>query len=625
MGMPGHRRRQCALWAAVCRRLACQIIRPKLDQTAESRPAQRPDVSVPPPPAPNLLRRFWTGYLRGHIPMLCTAFGLMVIEGAALGGLSYLLKPLFDVVFTPGGQSALFSVGLGILALFVVRGICVVASRTVIASVSQAVSAAMQTNLLRHVLTLDAPFFQSHSPGVLIERVQGDTLAVQGIWTSLLTGVARDGLGLILLMAVAISVDPWWTLYALIGAPLLILPASLVQRYVRRKANHLRDQAGQRATRLDEIFHGIQAVKLNRMEDYQTGRFAQVLKTITRAEVKSVMGRNLMPGMIDVVTGIGFFAVLVMAGDEISSGARSVGDFMSFFTAMALTFQPLRRLGEMSGTWQIAAASLQRIYELFDTQPARRRPAFSSNLPEPGAMDIVFDAVCFAHGDQPVLRGLSLTALAGQTTALVGASGAGKSTVFHLLTGLLDPDAGRITIGGVATSALALADQRRMFATVTQDAALFDETLRENITLGRDGVASDALQNALTAAHVTDFLPSLSQGLYTPVGPRGSGLSGGQRQRVAIARALVQNAAILLLDEATSALDAQSEAAVAQALAAGGHGRTTLVIAHRLATVRGADKIIVLNRGCVAETGTHDDLLAQGGLYAGLYAMQFKE
>ena len=557
--------------------------------------------------------------------MLCAAFGLMVIEGAALGGLSYLLKPLFDVVFTPGGQSALFSVGLGILALFVVRGICVVASRTVIASVSQAVSAAMQTNLLRHVLTLDGAFFQSHSPGVLIERVQGDTLAVQGIWTSLITGVARDGLGLILLMAVAISVDPWWTLYALIGAPLLILPASLVQRYVRRKANHLRDQAGQRATRLDEIFHGIQAVKLNRMEDYQTGRFAHVLKTITRAEVKSVMGRNLMPGMIDVVTGIGFFAVLVMAGDEISSGARSIGDFMSFFTAMALTFQPLRRLGEMSGTWQIAAASLERIYALFDTRPARRRPALSTNLPEPGAMDIVFDAVCFAHGDQPVLRGLSFTAKASQTTALVGASGAGKSTVFHLLTGLLDPDAGQITIGGVQTSAMALADQRRMFATVTQDAALFDETLRENITLGRDGVAPDALQNALTAAHVTDFLPALSQGLDTPVGPRGSGLSGGQRQRVAIARALVQNAAILLLDEATSALDAQSEAAVAQALAAGGSGRTTLVIAHRLATVRGADKIIVLDRGCVAEMGTHDDLLAQGGLYAGLYALQFKE
>ena len=549
----------------------------------------------------------------------------MVIEGSALGGLSYLLKPLFDVVFTPGGQSALLSVGLGILALFVVRGVCVVASRTVIASVSQNVSAGMQTNLLRHILTLDGTFFQSHSPGVLIERVQGDTLAVQGIWTTLLTGVARDGLGLALLLAVAVSIDPYWTLWALIGAPLLILPAALLQRYVRRKANQLRDQAGQRATRLDEIFHGIQAVKLNRMEDYQSDRFRSILKMITRAEVKSVLGRNLMPGMIDVVTGIGFFAVLVMAGDDIAGGQRSIGDFMSFFTAMALTFQPLRRLGELSGTWQIAAASLTRIYALFDTAPARSRPEISVALPDGKAPEITFSDITFAHGDQPVLRGLSFTARAGQTTALVGASGAGKSTVFHLLTGLLDPDAGQITIGGVVTSQMALADQRRLFATVTQDAALFDETLRENVTLGRSGIAQDALTLALHAAHVSDFLPSLAQGLDTSVGPRGSGLSGGQRQRVAIARALVQEAQILLLDEATSALDAQSEAAVAAALATGGTGRTTLVIAHRLATVRDADKIIVMDKGRVAEEGTHSDLLARGGLYAGLYALQFKD
>ena len=625
MRMSAQMPRQCAVMTAPCPTTTLPRQPPQARPICHAIPAQRPAVTDPAIRPKSLFRRFWTGYLRGQTPMLCLAFGLMVIEGAALGGLSYLLKPLFDVVFTPGGQSALFTVGVGILALFVVRGICVVASRTLISSISQAVSAAMQITLLRHVLTLDSAFFQTHSPGVLIERVQGDTLAVQGIWTSLLTGVARDALGLMLLMAVAISIDPNWTLYALIGAPLLILPASLVQRYVRCKANNLRDQAGQRATRLDEIFHGIQAVKLNRMEDYQTGRFRSVLQAISRAEVKSVMGRNLMPGMIDVVTGIGFFAVLVMAGDEIASGARSIGDFMSFFTAMALTFQPLRRLGEMSGTWQIAAASLQRIYALFDTAPARSRPNISAALPAPGAPEIVFAGVEFAHGDQPVLRGLSFTACAGQTTALVGASGAGKSTVFHLLTGLLDPDAGQITIGGIDVSHLALADQRSLFATVTQDAALFDETLRENVTLGRDGLDANRLDTALRAAHVTDFVAALSDGLNSPVGPRGSGLSGGQRQRVAIARALVQDAAVLLLDEATSALDAQSEAAVAAALALGGTGRTTLVIAHRLATVRDAGKIIVMDRGRVAEQGTHDDLLARGGLYAGLYALQFKD
>ena len=573
----------------------------------------------------NLFRRFWAGYLRPQTPVIALGFALMVIEGSALGGLSYLLKPLFDVVFTPGGETALLGVGFAILALFAVRAACVVASRTLIASVSQKVSAAMQADLLRHLLTLDGAFFQTNAPGVLIERVQGDTLAVQGIWSSLLTGIGRDALGLALLFGVAISIDPYWTFAALIGAPLLILPSALLQRYVRRKSNQLRDQAGLRATRLDEIFHGIQAVKLNRMEEYQADRFRTVLGAITKAEVKSVLGRSLMPGMIDLVTGIGFFAVLLMAGDEIASGARTTGDFMSFFTAMALTFQPLRRLGEMSGTWQIAAASLDRIYALFDTTPAVARPRVSAALPGPGAPAVQFSDVVFAHGDQPVLRGLSFTAEAGRTTALVGASGAGKSTVFHLLTGLLDPQAGRIAIGGADTAQMALADQRRLFATVTQDSALFDETLRENITLGRGDIAADALHRALNAAHVADFLPALAQGIDTPVGPRGSGLSGGQRQRVAIARALVQDAPILLLDEATSALDAGSEAAVAEALALGSTGRTTLVIAHRLATVRGADKIIVLDLGRVVEQGTHDTLLALDGLYAGLYRLQFKD
>jgi ATP-binding cassette subfamily B protein/subfamily B ATP-binding cassette protein MsbA len=334
-------------------------------------------------------------------------------------------------------------------------------------------------------------------------------------------------------------------------------------------------------------------------------------------------GRALMPGMMDFVTGFGFFAVLLMAGGEIASGERTTGEFMSFFTAMSLTFQPLRRLGDLSGTWQVAAASLERIYELFDTQPVQTRPATSAALPAPGAPEIRFDAVTFAYGDQPILRGLSFSAPAGATTAIVGASGAGKSTVFQLLTGLLDPAAGKVLIGGIDASSLALSDQRRLFASVTQDSALFDETLRENIALGRD-LPDAALQAACHDAHVADFLPQLAQGIDTPVGPRGSALSGGQRQRVAIARALAQDRPVLLLDEATSALDAQSEAAVADALSKAAQGRTTLIIAHRLATVRTANHILVMDQGRVVEEGTHDALIAKNGLYARLYQLQFK-
>ncbi len=576
-------------------------------------------------PNPNLTRRFWRDYLRPEWAWLALGFALMLIEGSALGALSYLLKPLFDQVFQPGGQSALIWVGGAIFGLFAVRAACVVSSRTLLAALAQRVSAVMQTNLLGHILRLDQGFFQDNSPGALIERVQGDTMAVQGLWAAVVTGVGRDALGLTVLLGVALSIDVGWTLAALIGAPLLLLPSVVVQRYIRRKSDHLRDQAGLRATRLDEIFHGIQSVKLNQLESYQTQRFGRVLDSILRAEVKSAAGRNLMPAMIDLITGLGFFAVLWMAGDKIASGARTTGEFMSFFTAMSLTFQPLRRLGELSGTWTVAKASLARIYALLDRAPLGTRPATSAALPQ-GAPEICLRDVHFAHGQREVLRGLSFTAPAGKTTAIVGASGAGKSTVFHVLTGLYDPSAGQITLGGIDTQSLSLPDLRALFASVSQDAALFDETLRDNILLGREENALH-LSDALAAARVDAFLPSLPDGLDSRVGPRGSALSGGQRQRVAIARALYAAAPVLLLDEATSALDAGSETAVTEALAASNStragGRTTLVIAHRLATIRHADHIVVLDAGRVAEEGTHDTLIARGGIYASLCALQF--
>jgi ATP-binding cassette subfamily B protein/subfamily B ATP-binding cassette protein MsbA len=296
---------------------------------------------------------------------------------------------------------------------------------------------------------------------------------------------------------------------------------------------------------------------------------------------------------------------------------------MSFFTAMALAFQPLRRLAGLSGTWQTAATSLERLYRLFDTQSTITTP--SRPAPRPASTDIALEDVWLSYGGTPVLRGLSFTAEAGRTTALVGPSGAGKSTVFNLLTRMVDPDSGAVRIGGADVRTLDLATLRGMFSSVSQEATLFDETLRENILLGRQDVPATALEQALRAAHVNEFVTPLPAGLDTPAGPRGSALSGGQRQRVAIARAVLRDAPILLLDEATSALDTQSEAKVSQALDELSQGRTTLVIAHRLSTVRNADKIVVIVEGQVAEQGTHDELLAKGGAYAALCRMQLVE
>lgn len=568
-----------------------------------------------------LFRRLWRGYLHGHAPLMAVAFLLMVLEGSTLGALSWLLEPLFDTVFAPGGSDALIWVGLAILGLFLIRAVTSVLSKTLLTTIAQKSSTAMQVDLLAHVLTLDSRFFQQNPPGALMERLVGDTAAVQRVWSAVIVGVGRDFVALIALFVVALSIDVTWTFAALIGAPLLLLPALIVQRYIRRKTMQMREQAGSRATRLDEIFHGIQAIKLNRMETYQTGRFRRIAGSIVRAEVRTMLGRSTIPALIDVVTGIGFFTVLILGGREIAAGTRTTGEFMAFFTAMSLTFQPIRRLGEMSGVWQIASASLERLYRLFDTTAAPRA-APGPDRPAPGAPEVRLEDLRFSYGDAPVLNGLSFTAEAGRMTALVGASGAGKSTVFHLLTGLAEPDSGRISLGGADIAQIPLADLRSNFAVVSQDSMLFDETIRENVALGRD-LPPERLTRALEAAHVSEFLKSFPQGVDTPAGPRGSALSGGQRQRVAIARALISDAPVLLLDEATSALDAQSEALVADAIRRLGEGRTTLVIAHRLATVREADKIVVMDKGRVVQQGSHDDLLAEGGLYADLYRLQF--
>ena len=467
--------------------------------------------------------------------------------------------------------------------------------------------------------------FRSNPPGSLIERVQGDTLASTTATIMVFSGVSRDLVSLIGLFFVALMIDPLWTAAALIGAPLLLLPTFFVRRYLYRKVILSREQAGLRATRLDEIFHGIQAVKLNRMETYQSHRFQRIIETIVRAEVKAATARAAMPALVDVITGIGFFAVLMLGGSEVAEGKRTVGEFMSFFTAMALTFQPIRRLSDLAGLWQVGRGSLVRIFSIFDTESKSTRPAQSRSKPAPGAPEIRFEAVTFGYPDRPVLNGLTFTAEAGKVTALVGRSGAGKSTVFQLIAALVEPQSGRILIGGVDVRDLSLSDQRILLATVLQDSALFDETLHENLILGRTGLEPARIEKALADAEVASFVAALPLGLETPAGTRGSALSGGQRQRIAIARALLADAPVLLLDEATSALDTRTEAAVTEALARAQSGRTTLVIAHRLSTVMGADKIIVLDQGRLVEEGTHDSLMARKGLYAQLHEAQLRD
>ena len=548
----------------------------------------------------------------------------MFLEGSTLGALSYMMQPMFDDAFVAGNSTTLYWVGAMLITIFVVRAISSISQKLLLTTIAERTAAALRIDLLTQMMKQDGAFHQSHPPGFLIQRVQADVNAVRDVWRAIITGAGRDLIGLFILLGIAISIDPIWALLACVGIPALVLPAAMAQRYVRRQAGIARDLGAHLSTRLDEVFHGIVQIKLNALEQYQSRQYKTLTKRFVRTEIKSAVGASAIPAMVDVMSGIGFMSVILYGGSEIIAGEKSIGQFMTFFTAMGFAFEPLRRLGGVSGLWQVAAAAIERVKELLEAPITLTTTENPVAIPD-GTPEVTIKNVTLAYGDNTVLHDLSLVAKPGKTTALVGASGAGKSTIFNLLTRLVDPQTGSIEISGVPTPDIALNDLRGLFSVVTQEALLFDETLRENILLGRTDVADEQLKGVLDAAHVSDFLENLPEGLDTKVGPRGSALSGGQRQRVVIARALLRDTPILLLDEATSALDAQSENVVQEALDRLSAGRTTIVIAHRLSTIRGADKIVVMDRGRVMDQGTHDELLKRGGIYADLYRLQFRD
>ena len=567
----------------------------------------------------------WRTYIRRHWPRLTLGALLMIVQGSMLGLLSYLIKPMFDDVLLTGQRSMLMIVGLSIMCIFCIRGLAGFLQRVLITAVSTRVNLDLQRDLMRHVLTLDTLFFEANPPGNLMSRILGDSGSMQAVWSGLLSPAFRDIVSLISLVIVALSIDFLWTVTVLAGVPLLLLPVIVIQQLTRHYSQIQARTGASMTVRLDEIFHGIRAIKFNIQEARQIGRFLDTAWRGRRASIRNSASQASVPFLVDVVAGLGFFGFLLLAGSEVISGEKTVGQFMSFFTAVVLVFDPLKRLGGLVTGWQSMKVSLERVHAIFKITPRVLSPAKPVPAPKfDRKADIEFRSVSFSFdGAEPLIDDMSFVAEAGRTTALVGPSGTGKTTVFNLLTRIMDPAAGTITIGGMDVSQMALPELRSLFAVVAQDTGIFDESIRENILLGRNDADPEDVRKAAEAAYVNEFSDKFPDGLETQCGPRGSSLSGGQRQRVAIARALLRNAPILLLDEPTAALDTKSEALVQKAIDGLCVNRSILVIAHRLSTIRDADKIIVMEQGRVSEEGNHEALLRSGGAYSQLHKAQF--
>ena len=569
-----------------------------------------------------LFKWIWSDYLKDYKVMIIIAIVLMIIEGSTFGLLSYFIEPMFDQVFAKGDHTAIKWVSLSVAGIFILRAFSAFFNKLVTIYIGQKVVAAIQKNMVRHLLTFSPNFFQENSPGSLIERVRGDTAVVERIWATVLAGSFRDLIAVFSLLIVAISIDPIWAMIALLGAPLLIIPVFFLRKLIQKTSRNSRSAAADLATRLDEIFHGISSIKLINGEKREHSKFANRLNKFVTNSISSEAGVAAIPSLMDIIAGIGFVGVLTYGGYQIIEGTKTVGEFMSFFTAIALLFEPIRRLGTIGGAWQTVFTNLERIRNIFDLDadivPSQTNQPKEVNFTN----DIKFDNVHLSVNEKDILRGITFTAQAEKTTAIVGPSGAGKTTLFNLIGRLIDPDKGNVEIGNISVKDISLEKLRHNLSYVSQDSWLFDESIEENIKIGNPNASPEAYRKAIISANANDFIDEMPNKEKTPVGPRGSNLSGGQRQRIAIARAILRNTPILLLDEPTSALDNEAESQITKTISSLSGGRTTLIIAHKISTIKDSDHIIVLDNGLIIDQGTHSDLIDRCETYKSLYEIE---
>jgi len=559
-----------------------------------------------------LVRRLTGVFLRPYLGRLALSFAAMLVVAATTAANAWLMQPMLDRIFIARDGTLLWFVALSVLVLAFVKGLASYAQSVLMTMVGQRVIADVQTSLFARLMRADLAFFHANSTGSLISRFTNDAAMLRGAATNILAGIGKDALTVVFLVILMFYQDWVLALASFIVFPIAFRPLLSIGRKMRRVSANTQAELGQFTTLLDQTFQGARHVKAYGMEDYV------LINRATRT-------RSAASPLMETLGGVAVAIVILYGGAQVIDGTRTPGAFFSFVTALLLAYQPMKSLAGLNANLQEGLAAAQRVFAVLDIEPAIRDAAGAKALAVRGG-GIRFAGVDFSYdGTKRVLDGAELVVPAGKTVALVGPSGAGKSTILNLIPRFYDVAAGRITIDGQDVRAVTLASLRGAIALVSQEITLFDDTVRANIGYGRFGAGEAEIVAAATAAAADEFIAALPQGYDTLVGEHGIKLSGGQRQRLAIARAMLKNAPILLLDEATSALDTESERQVQLALKALMRGRTTLVIAHRLSTIVDADLIYVIDQGRVAETGSHAELLALGGVYARLYALQFAE
>jgi ATP-binding cassette, subfamily B, bacterial len=557
--------------------------------------------------------------------LVMASLWLLASTGASLG-LTATARGAIDNGFKDGGsQLNLWFLVLGANALFL--GLATAVRYFYVTKSGERVIADLRKGLFERILTLDPAFYAKMRTGEVLSRLTTDIALIETLMTTSVSYAIRNALTLVGGTILLFIVSPKLTAFVLLIVPVLIVPLFVFGRTVRKLTVRSQDRFAGAVGFAGESVDAIETVQAFGREASSIARFGQAVEEAFGVSLIRMRARALMTALIIIVMFGGVTLVLWLGAQDVIAGRMSTGALLQFVLLSVFSAAAVGALGESWGDVQKAAGAMERIDELMRSQAAIAAPPVPVTLPDPPVGQVSMTDVGFTYPgrpDLPALRGFSLAVRPGETVALVGPSGAGKSTVFRLLLRFYDPQSGVVSVDGVDVRDADPVAVRDRFAWVSQEAPLFSGSANENIRFGRETATSDDVVSAAREAQALTFVEALPEGFDTPLGERGKSLSGGQRQRMAIARALVRDAPILLLDEATSALDAESEQLVQMALDQAMETRTTIVIAHRLATVLRADRIVVMEDGRVVEEGTHATLITQGGLYARLADLQFR-
>ena len=571
------------------------------------------------------LYRRLLSYVAPHWRVFALAIAGTVVVAATEPMLPALLKPLLDGTFVERDETLIRWMPLAIVALFVIRGAGEYVAHYGISWVGNRLVMDLRGQMFRRLVSLPSGYYADSAAGNLISKLTFDVTQVTAAGTSVLSVVFKDFLSIVGLLGWMLWLNWKLTLLAFAMAPIIVLVVRLIGRRLRAAARDAQTAMGDLTQVLGEAVEGNREVKLFGGQNYEITRFDAKANQLRRLAMKQAAAAALSVPVVQLVAALALAAIIYLAVGQAGRDAISLGGFISFITAMLMLSAPLKRLTTVNEHLQRGLAAAESIFTLIDEPPEADTGRTQVGRVS-GRIEFRNVKFSYASANRPALEDISLDIAPGETIALVGASGGGKTTLASLVPRFYVPESGNILIDGQDIRSLTLESLRANIALVSQDVVLFNDTIAANIAYGVMNQASrEQIEGAALAAHALEFIGQMPEGLDTVVGENGVKLSGGQRQRIAIARAVLRDAPILILDEATSALDSESERHVQAALEELMRGRTTIVIAHRLSTIEKATRIVVLERGRIAESGAHAELLVRGGVYSRLYRIQFAD